>query len=122
MKIVIRRLYQFFLLAILLITSTNFLFGQGWEQTFGDNAEDQALEVLQTIDGGYAVVGFSESQGRFGTNVTLIKTNELGEQEWSQSYGLEGDDKGFDFVQESNGDYIIVGPVSYTHLTLPTKA
>ena len=109
MKKVIRRFNQFFLLTILLITSTSFLFGQGWERTFGGNVEDQALEVLQTIDGGYALVGFSESQGRFGSNVTLVKTNELGEKEWSQSYGLEGDDKGYDFVQEASGDYVIVG-------------
>ena len=110
MKRVIHRFKQLFLLTFLVVLySTSFLFAQGWERTFGGNTEDDAFEIIQTIDGGYAIVGFSESQGRFGTNVTLIKIDEAGNKEWSQSYGMEGDDKGFGIVQELDGTYLIVG-------------
>lgn len=110
MKRVIHRFKQLFLLTFLVVLySTSFLFAQGWERTFGGNTEDQAFGITQTVDGGFAIVGFSESQGRFGTNVTLIKIDDAGNEEWSQSLGMEGDDIGYDVVQEKDGTYLIVG-------------
>jgi len=107
-----RAIYRFnylSLLSFLLIFSTNFLFAQGWERTYGGNTEDQPFEVISTIDGGYAIVGFTETQSRLGTNITLLKVDEAGNKEWSQSFGEEGDEVGFDLIQEPDGTYVIVG-------------
>lgn len=110
MKRATYRFTNLFLLSLLVVIfSTTFLFAQGWERTFGSNVEDNAFGVIQTVEGGYAIVGFSESSSRFGTNVTLFKVDENGQEEWSQSYGMEGDDKGYDIVQEADGTYLIVG-------------
>ena len=106
MKSTIHRLLQIVFLSLLSITLIS---AQGWERTFGGNGEDEAFDVVATVDGGYATVGFSETPGRVGTNVTLVKTNEQGETEWMYSYGEIGDDLGFGLIQDSNGDYLIVG-------------
>ncbi len=95
-----------------LVISTGTLFAQGWERTFGGNAEDNANAVVQTLDGGYALLGFSESAGSVGTNVILIKTDEHGRQQWFQSYGGIGDDKGNEVVQANDGTYAIIGQTS----------
>ena len=105
----IRTIHRFIQVLFLSILSITFISAQGWERTFGGNGEDEAFGVIATVDGGYAVVGFSESQGRTGTNVTLVKTNETGDTEWVQSYGEEGDDKGFALLQEADGTYLLVG-------------
>ena len=57
MKRLTRLFIPFILLAIFTFSS-NHLFAQGWEQTFGGNANDQAFSVISTLDGGYAVLGF----------------------------------------------------------------
>jgi len=84
-------------------------FGQGWEQTYGAEDDDEGFHFQQTNDGGYIIVGRTMSFGNGGRDVYLIKTDENGNEEWSQAYGGSDDDQGF-FVQETmDGGYIIVG-------------
>jgi len=110
-----KRLLRLFIPFILLTLFTflgNQSIAQGWEQTYGGNADDQASSVIQTLDGGYAVLGFAESNSSDGTNIILLKTDEVGNQQWSNSYGGARDDKGFEIVQDKEGNYIIVGQTS----------
>ncbi len=111
MKRLIRLFIPFIVLAIFTFSS-NHLLAQGWEQTFGGNANDQAFSVISTLDGGYAVLGFSESNSALGTNVILVKTDENGEEQWSKSFGGTRDDKGYELVQDKAGNYIIIGQTS----------
>ena len=74
-------------------------FGQGWEQTFGGGIGDCGYSVQQTTDGGYIITGRS-----FGT--VLLKTDENGEQEWSQNF--DGTDTGHSVQQTTDGGYIIL--------------
>jgi hypothetical protein len=85
---------------------------QGWENTFGGSVEDNAYSAIQTLDGGYALLGFSESTSSVGTNVIFIKTDANGQEQWRESFGGIGDDKGYEVVQNSDGTYIIVGQTS----------
>ena len=93
MKKLLLRLVLLLLLSAL-TDSKSGLLAQGWERTFGGNAEDNANAVIQTLDGGFALLGFSESSNSVGTNVILIKTDEEGQQQWSQSFGGVGDGQG----------------------------
>ena len=106
MKNTIHRFLQILFLSLLF---TQLISAQGWERTFGGNGEDEAFDVIATVDGGYAIVGFSETQGSVSKNVTLIKTNEEGETEWMNSFGDAGADLGFGLIQEPDGSYLVVG-------------
>ncbi|MEM1122152.1 MAG: T9SS type A sorting domain-containing protein [Bacteroidota bacterium] len=107
-----KRLLRLFIALTFFAYSGNDLLAQGWEQTFGGNTNDQAFSVIQSADGGYAVVGFAESNSSFGTNAILIKTDEAGNEQWSKSFGGNSDDKGYEVVQDETGNYIIIGQTS----------
>jgi len=80
-----------------------------WARTFGGTSMDASYSVQQTIDGGYIIVGWTESFGRSDQDVYLIKTDSSGNDVWAKTYGGSGNDQGFSVVQTSDSGYIIVG-------------
>jgi hypothetical protein len=51
-----------------------------WNQTFGGEDADSTSDLVQTSDGGFAVVGATNSFSEFcsGTDIWLVKTNSSG--------------------------------------------
>jgi hypothetical protein len=49
-----------------------------WSQTYGGANTDGAWAVVQTVDGGYALAGYSESFGVGGRDFLLVKTDQYG--------------------------------------------
>ena len=82
-----------------------------WIQNFGGENVDMGYSVKQTTDGGYIITGYTESFWNIwdGLGVYLIKTNEDGEEEWSQILGEEQIDFGYSVQQTNDGGYIITG-------------
>jgi hypothetical protein len=80
-----------------------------WTSTFGDIYRDQAFEVQQTSDGGYIMCGFLSSTQVWSYNVYLVKTDSLGNEEWSVDYGGVDDDIGYSVCEVSTGGYIASG-------------
>ena len=71
--------------------------------------DDLGMDVEQTADGGYLVIGETRSRGAGGSDFWLIKTDRLGELEWSATYGGTDDDWGYDLDLLPDGGAIIVG-------------
>ena len=99
---------------LLLLLIIPFLsFGQGWETTFGEENQDRGKSIQQTNDGGYIICGYGayidEVSGVLNNDIYLIKTNNIGTEEWSQMYGGGGDDLGESVQQTSDGGYILFG-------------
>ncbi len=81
-----------------------------WEKTFGGTGRDEAYCVQQTSDGGYIIVGSTDSYGAAGwADVYLIKTDPYGNSEWEKTFGGSGSEEAFSVQQTSDGGYIIVG-------------
>jgi hypothetical protein len=84
-------------------------FGQGWEETFGGIGDDFGKSVQQTIDGGYIITGTTESFGNGTQSVYLIKTDENGIEQWSQTFEGTDDQWGNTVQQTSDEGYVIIG-------------
>jgi len=79
-----------------------------WDQFYGTNSSDLGFKVIPSDDNGYLILGHSTGIEPRG-DLLLIKTDHDGNQEWSQNYGSEYDDYGFDLVQQDNGSILMIG-------------
>lgn len=86
-----------------------------WQKAFGGSGVDYALNIKQTGDQGYVVVGASGSNsgdvtGNHGdADCWVIKLNAAGDLEWQRSLGGSASDEGECILQTLDGGYIIVG-------------
>ena len=96
-----------------------------WEKSFGFSGHDHAYNIIATQDGGLLFNGFLDvtssagqgtsfqkgsSSARHGVGEFWVhKINLAGDIEWRQYFGGTNNDRSYDAVQTSAGDYIIVG-------------
>ena len=80
-----------------------------WTRTYGGTDIDEAESVIQTSDGGYAIVGSTFILHRLGYDFWLVKIDAYGNVEWNRTYGKFGADYGHSVVQTSDGGYAIAG-------------
>jgi uncharacterized delta-60 repeat protein len=80
-----------------------------WSQTYGGYDWDQSASVQQTSDGGYVVAGFTQSYGEPWGDIFLVKTNAIGDQVWSRTYGGDAEDGCKSVRQTPDGGYILGG-------------
>ncbi len=86
-----------------------------WRRYFGGNHVDQGKDVLQTPDGGFLLIGDSESSDidisdpRGANDFWVIKISSDGDKIWEKSFGGSKSDFAFSVENTSDGNYIIVG-------------
>jgi len=86
-----------------------------WEMNYGGTSFDKATFIQQTIDGGYIVLGRSESNdidltGNNGeSDCWVIKLDSNGGVEWEKNYGSEGWEEAESIQQTKDGGYVIAG-------------
>lgn len=80
-----------------------------WAKTYGDTGKDYSYKIRETHDGGYIIVGSTNSFKAGNTDVYLLKTDDTGKLLWSKTFGGSGLEKGYDVQETSNGDFIIAG-------------
>jgi hypothetical protein len=80
-----------------------------WTKTIGGKKEDMGFSLIQTSDGGYAIVGFTFSFGAGYTDVYAIKLDANGNLQWTRTIGGPGHEVGNSLIQTSDGGYVIAG-------------
>jgi hypothetical protein len=80
-----------------------------WNQTYGVTGYNQAYSLVETSDGGYAVVGYTNSYDPDDNDFWLIKTDGFGNMEWNQTYGGAAHEFAFSLVEASDGGYALTG-------------
>ncbi len=83
-----------------------------WVKTFGGSSSDIGYSVQQTADGGYIIVGETESFGSGPRDIYCIKTDTQGNTQWTKTYGGTEHEKGESIRETNDGGYIIVGSTS----------
>tara|TARA_R100001369_G_scaffold64192_1_gene91472 strand:+ start:40402 stop:41688 length:1287 start_codon:yes stop_codon:yes gene_type:complete len=97
-------------------SNTNPIITPSLVKTYGGSNNDSGQSVVSTNDGGYAVLGFSQSIDGDITNAQdesfdywVLKFNTEDTIEWNKTYGGSGDDRGKDIIQTQDGGYAILG-------------
>lgn len=91
-----------------------------WQKTYGGSLDERGRSIIQTQDGGYAVLGYSFSND--GDNTTnaglqdfwLLKLDAIGNIIWQKTYGFGGADSGISVIETNDQGYLITGVLDVT--------
>jgi len=89
--------------------------GLQWQKSLGGSGTDDGYAIQQTFDGGYIVVGGSNSTdgqvtgNHGGYDYWVVKLDDTGAIQWEESLGGAGDDVAYTVQQTSDSGYIISG-------------
>ncbi|MCA0131157.1 hypothetical protein [Winogradskyella alexanderae] len=91
-----------------------------WQKTYGGSADDRGNCIIQTSDGGFALLGFSFSDDIDVTNneglqdFWLVRLDAFGNLLWQKSYGFEGADSGISIIETNDQGFLLSGIIDVT--------
>ncbi|WP_320554487.1 hypothetical protein [Winogradskyella aquimaris] len=91
-----------------------------WQKTYGGSGDDRGNAIIQTSDGGYAILGYSFSNnGDVTTNAGLqdywlVKLDANGNIIWEKSFGYQGADSGISIIETSDQGFLLSGILDVT--------
>jgi hypothetical protein len=91
------------------IVKTNSTGDLSWEKIYGSSGWENASSVISTDDGGYALTGYTLSEGAGLRDILLMKLDQDGDTLWTQTYGGSGNEGGSEIIQTEDLGYLIVG-------------
>jgi hypothetical protein len=80
-----------------------------WSKTYGGESDDRSWALALTSDGGFVLVGETTSSGAGEEDCLLVKTDSLGRESWSHTYGGKKGDRCFSVAQADDGGYVLAG-------------
>ena len=96
------------------VVKVNATLGMEWSRTYGGLDDEFATSLDLTSDGGYVIAGSTYSSGDYSPDFFVVKTDSLGNSDWSQAYGTEDTDHANSICETKDGGYIIAG---YTYFS-----
>ncbi len=92
-----------------------------WRRCYGGANDDTAGSVQTTSDGGYILIGTTNSSdgdvsdNHGGSDIWVARLNAAGHIQWQRSLGGSGTDNGFSVIQMRDGGYLAAGQTSSTN-------
>jgi len=85
-------------------------------KTYGGSKNDSAQAIKATQDGGYVILGYTLStdgdindKASDDADFYLLKFDKTGVLQWGKTYGGTGNDRGFDVLENANGNFVVLG-------------
>lgn len=97
-----------------------------WRRYFGGSHVDQGKDVLQTPDGGFLLIGISESSdfditNAYGANdFWAIKINADGDLIWENSFGGSESEFAYSITNTTDGNFIVLGDTRSSDFNIST--
>ena len=91
-----------------------------WSKTFGGTEDDRGNDIIQTADGGFAVLGFTQSsngdvtQNNGSKDFWVAKLTTTGILTWQKSFGFSGSDYDTSLIQTNDNGYLLTGVIDVT--------
>jgi hypothetical protein len=83
-----------------------------WQNYWGGYSLETGKSIQQTSDGGFIIAGGTYSFGAGSSDMYLIKTDSLGNTQWTRTYGGPGEELANSVRQTRSGGYILTGLTS----------
>jgi len=80
-----------------------------WSRVYGSSGHDGCQSLIQTMDGGFALAGWTNSFGSGRLDFWLVRTDENGDSLWSRTFGGEDHDLCTSLVQTADGGFALAG-------------
>lgn len=80
-----------------------------WTRTYGGAHDDAGSSVIKTVDNGYLVTGTTASFGAGDRDIYVVKTDSMGNTQWTKTYGGTGLEIGTSAQQTLDYGFIITG-------------
>jgi hypothetical protein len=88
-----------------------------WDKTLGGSLNDVARSIITNSDGGYTILGTSNSGisgdksevNRGGNDYWVVKINASGQKVWDKTIGGDNYDEASSIISTSDGGYILAG-------------
>ena len=85
-----------------------------WETSWGGSGSDFAESIIQTSDGGFLMVGDSNStdlgfKNKGGRDAIIVKYDSEFNQEWINSWGGSDSDNNVSVIESSDGGFVVAG-------------
>ena len=80
-----------------------------WTKAIGGSNYETSRSIIQTPDGGYVIVGWTNSFGQAGWNVYVVKLTNTGQLLWTRTIGGPRDEFGSAVIQTTDGGLAIAG-------------
>jgi len=97
--------------------------------TLGGSKNESAQAVVNTTDGGYAILGHAQSMDGDVLNKSnesydywLLKFDATNQLQWQKTYGGSDDDRGVDLIQTSDNGYAVIGKEKSNDLEVSENA
>ncbi|MEL6811217.1 MAG: hypothetical protein AAFP76_07775 [Bacteroidota bacterium] len=86
-----------------------------WRRYYGGFKDDRSYDAVETSDGGYFIIGTTESvdgdvtDNKGSYDFWIVKINANGDRLWSKSYGGSEIDTGYAITATEDGNFMFVG-------------
>lgn len=80
-----------------------------WSRNYGGNANEYGEDLVRLPDGGYLVVGYTQSFASSVSDIMILRISSTGGVVWSRKYARAAADVALHIVEGCNGKYFVAG-------------